>query len=107
MPTALFIAQWTRLGVIPTGQRRLTIFGLAPAMVTIMRAVSRATRIVVTIYMAPDWEAKELVVFAPEASCDFSAPTQLAFRDHLRGKGITCDDEPVPSPRDCLTADHS
>jgi len=47
-----------------------------------------------------------LRTFAPEASCDFSAPTQQAFKNHLRAKGIDCDDEPVPSPTSCMAVDH-
>lgn len=47
-----------------------------------------------------------LRTFAPEASCDFSAPTQQAFREHLCAQGIDCEDEPVPSPASCMTADH-
>ena len=47
-----------------------------------------------------------LRTFVPEASCDFSEPTQLAFRDYLRSKGIECDDEPVPLPIDCKISDY-
>ncbi len=47
-----------------------------------------------------------LRTFASEASCDFSAPTQSAFRDYLLKKGIECDNEPVPSPSACMTADY-
>ena len=46
-----------------------------------------------------------LRTFAPEASCDFSAPTQQAFKEHLHSKGISCDDAPVPLPRYCLNSD--
>ncbi len=39
--------------------------------------------------------------FAPEATCDFSAPTQKAFRARLAKLGIECGDAPVPSPEAC------
>lgn len=39
--------------------------------------------------------------FAAEASCDFSTPTQEAFRKHLRDSGIECGENPVPSPEAC------
>lgn len=44
-----------------------------------------------------------LRTFGPEASCDFSAPTQQAFKEHLRASGIECGDNPVPSPKACHT----
>ena len=48
-----------------------------------------------------------LRTFAAEATCDFSVPTQQAFRDHLRASGMSCDDQPVPSPKRCHTSDGS
>ena len=42
-----------------------------------------------------------LRTFAAEASCDFSAPTQKAFKEHLQASGIDCGDNPVPSPKAC------
>ena len=39
--------------------------------------------------------------FAPEATCDFSAPTQRAFKEHLRSKNVGSPEAPVPSPVSC------
>ncbi|MEI6424017.1 MAG: hypothetical protein WCP55_17505, partial [Lentisphaerota bacterium] len=47
-----------------------------------------------------------LRTFAPEANCDFSAPTQQAFKEHLRASGIACDENPVPSPLVCHAPGH-
>jgi hypothetical protein len=44
--------------------------------------------------------------FAAEASCDFSGPAQRAFKEHLRSKGIDCDENPVPSPVVCHAEGH-
>jgi len=47
-----------------------------------------------------------LRTFATEASCDFSAPTQQAFKEYLRASGIDCGDNPVPSPKVCHAPGH-
>lgn len=47
-----------------------------------------------------------LRTFAPEATCDFSAPTQQAFKEHLRASGIACGENPVPSAVVCHASGH-
>lgn len=47
-----------------------------------------------------------LRTFAPEATCDFSIPTQQAFKEHLRSSGIDCSDNPVPSSTICHAPGH-
>ena len=42
-----------------------------------------------------------LRTFAPEATCDFSKPTQAAFKTHLHKLKIACNNEPVPPPAAC------
>lgn len=43
---------------------------------------------------------------APEASCDFSRPAQRAFHNYLQEKGISCRENPVPSPEDCFRGEN-
>lgn len=38
---------------------------------------------------------------SPEACCDFSEPTQVAFRNYLLQKGLEAPENPVPKPEDC------
>lgn len=44
-----------------------------------------------------------LRTFEPKASCDFSAPTQQAFRAHLVARGLNPAEQPVPSPGVCAS----
>lgn len=47
-----------------------------------------------------------LRTFTPGASCDFSAPTQQAFRAHLAGLGLNPAENPVPAPQVCANPGH-
>lgn len=47
-----------------------------------------------------------LRTFTPGATCDFSAPTQRAFRAWLRRHGSDAPARPVPSPEACQAAGH-
>ena len=41
--------------------------------------------------------------FVPGAVCDFSQPSQQAFKSYLEQQGISCFGQPVPSPLACQT----
>lgn len=43
---------------------------------------------------------------APDATCDFSTPTQRAFHRYLREKGIHCRKNPVPLPAECYKGEN-
>lgn len=76
------------------------------AVVAHVRASDYADRVYGWLPCALNTNEWFLRTFAPEATCDFSAPTQKAFRDHLRARGIACPDNPVPLPGDCLASEH-
>ncbi|MGI5868277.1 MAG: hypothetical protein ACOX9C_02360 [Kiritimatiellia bacterium] len=76
------------------------------AMVAHVRASDYAGRVYGWLPCALNTNEWFLRTFAPEATCDFSAPTQKAFRDHLRARGVDCPENPVPLPADCLASDH-
>ncbi len=76
------------------------------AIVAHVRASDYADRVYGWLPCALNTNEWFLRTFAAEATCDFSAPTQKAFRDHLRARGIDCPENPVPPAADCLASDH-
>ncbi len=76
------------------------------AIVAHVRASDYAHRVYGWLPCAFNTNEWFLRTFAPEATCDFSAPTQKAFREYLRASCIDCDENPVPSPVVCHALGH-
>ena len=71
------------------------------AIIKHARASSYANRIFGWLPCAMNTNEWFIRTFEPRASCDFSAPTQQAFREYLIGRGLSPTANPVPAPQVC------